>query len=182
VYFLRKHIFKLTHYKNALLKHRALISTTLACLDACFCTFSYWVFCPSYLWDSHIPHQGTYKVRNEIETKRNETKRNQRKRNETKRNETKSTKTKRNETKSTKRKNRIIFFFYFFISFCLLFLSFHFLHIGLFRVVFVDFVLLSLVSFYFVFFSLISFRFVSFLLISFRFVSFRFVSISFRTL
>jgi hypothetical protein len=40
---------------------------------------------------------GTYKVRNEIETKRNETKRNQRKRNETK-----STKTKRNETKSTK--------------------------------------------------------------------------------
>jgi hypothetical protein len=46
-------------------------------------------------------HLGTYKVRNEIETKRNETKRNQRKRNETKRNETKSTKTKRNETKST---------------------------------------------------------------------------------
>ena len=30
---------------------------------------------------------GTYKVRNEIETKRNETKRNQRKGNETKRNE-----------------------------------------------------------------------------------------------
>jgi hypothetical protein len=40
---------------------------------------------------------GTYKVRNEIETKRNETKL-------TKMNETKSTKTKRNETKSTKRK------------------------------------------------------------------------------
>jgi hypothetical protein len=37
---------------------------------------------------------GTYKVRNEIETERNETKRNQRKRSETK-----STKTKRNETK-----------------------------------------------------------------------------------
>ena len=35
--------------------------------------------------------QGTYKVRNEIETKRNETK---------------STKTKRNETKSTKRNQR----------------------------------------------------------------------------
>jgi hypothetical protein len=49
-----------------------------------------------------IKVEGTYKVRNEIETKRNETKRNQRKRNETKRNETKSTKTKRNETKSTK--------------------------------------------------------------------------------
>ena len=46
--------------------------------------------------------RGTYKVRNEIETKRNETKRSQRKRNETKRNETKSTKTKQNETKSTK--------------------------------------------------------------------------------
>jgi hypothetical protein len=41
--------------------------------------------------------------------------------------------------------------------------------------VFVDFVLLSLVSFYFVFISLISFRFVSFLLISFRFVSFSFL-------
>ena len=40
---------------------------------------------------------GTYKVRNEIETKRNETKSTK-----TKRNETKSTKTKRNETKSTK--------------------------------------------------------------------------------
>jgi hypothetical protein len=51
----------------------------------------------------YIPKRGTYKVRNEIETKRNETKRNQRKRNEAKRNETKSTKTKRNETKSTKR-------------------------------------------------------------------------------
>jgi hypothetical protein len=37
-------------------------------------------------------YMGTYKVRNEIETKRNETKRN----------ETKSTKTKRKETKSTK--------------------------------------------------------------------------------
>ena len=46
-----------------------------------------------------------------------------------------------------------------------------------FRFVFVDFVLLSLVSFYFVFISLISlisFRFVSFSLISFRFVSFLF--------
>ena len=48
---------------------------------------------------------GTYKVRNEIETKRNETKRNQRKRNETKRNETKSTKTKRNETKRNETKS-----------------------------------------------------------------------------
>jgi hypothetical protein len=46
---------------------------------------------------NHKKIKGTYKVRNEIETKRN-----QRKRNETKRNETKSTKTKRNETKSTK--------------------------------------------------------------------------------
>jgi hypothetical protein len=45
---------------------------------------------------------GTYKVRNEIETKRNETKRNQRKRNETKRNQRKRNETKRNETKSTK--------------------------------------------------------------------------------
>ena len=41
--------------------------------------------------------QCTYKVRNEIETKRNETKSTK-----TKRNETKSTKWKRNETKPTK--------------------------------------------------------------------------------
>ena len=33
------------------------------------------------------PQRGTHKVRNEIETKRNETKRNQQKRNETKRNQ-----------------------------------------------------------------------------------------------
>ena len=46
---------------------------------------------------------GTYKVRNEIETKRNETKRNQRKRNETNRNETKRNQQKRNETKRNQR-------------------------------------------------------------------------------
>ena len=40
---------------------------------------------------------GTYKVRNEIETKRNETKRNQRKRNETKRNQQNRNETKRNQ-------------------------------------------------------------------------------------
>ena len=45
---------------------------------------------------------GTYKVRNEIETKRNETKSTKTKRNETKRNQ-------RNETKPTKAKrNRLI--------------------------------------------------------------------------
>ena len=40
---------------------------------------------------------GTYKVRNEIETKRNETKRNQRKRNETKRNQRNGNEMKRNQ-------------------------------------------------------------------------------------
>ena len=45
---------------------------------------------------------GTYKVRNEIETKRNETKSTK-----TKRNETKSTKWKRNETKPTKGKRNM---------------------------------------------------------------------------
>ena len=40
------------------------------------------------------PDWGIYKVRNEIETKRNETKRNQQKRNETKRNEINEMKTK----------------------------------------------------------------------------------------
>ena len=47
--------------------------------------------------------RGTYKVRNEIETKRNETKRNQRKRNETKQNEINENETKRNETKRNQR-------------------------------------------------------------------------------
>jgi hypothetical protein len=50
-------------------------------------------------------------------------------------------------------KNRIIFFFYLFISFCLLFFSFHFLHISLFRFVFVDFVSFRFVSFRFYFVS-----------------------------
>ena len=44
-------------------------------------------------------NEGTYKVRNEIETKRNETKSTK-----TKRNETKSTKTKRNEINEMKTK------------------------------------------------------------------------------
>ena len=45
---------------------------------------------------------GTYKVRNEIKTKRNETKRNQRKRNETKRNQRNGNEMKRNQ------RNRLI--------------------------------------------------------------------------
>jgi hypothetical protein len=47
---------------------------------------------------------GPYKVRNEIETKRNETKRNQRKRNETKRNGINKNETKRNESNEMKTK------------------------------------------------------------------------------
>jgi hypothetical protein len=45
---------------------------------------------------------GTYKVRNEIETKRNQRKRNETKSTKTKRNEINKNETKRNETKSTK--------------------------------------------------------------------------------
>ena len=52
----------------------------------------------------YISLLGTYKVRNEIETKRNETKRNQRKRNETKRNEINKNETKRNEINEMKTK------------------------------------------------------------------------------
>ena len=50
-----------------------------------------------YFTSDYSPGTGTYKVRNEIETKRNETKRNQRKRNETKRNQQKRNETKRNQ-------------------------------------------------------------------------------------
>ena len=47
--------------------------------------------------------EGTYKVRNEIETKRNETKRNEINENETTWNETKRNQQKRNETKRNQR-------------------------------------------------------------------------------
>ena len=50
---------------------------------------------------------GTYKVRNEIETKRNQRKRNQRKRNQRKRNETKRNQRNGNEMKWNQR-NRLI--------------------------------------------------------------------------
>ena len=53
---------------------------------------------------SSAKFQGTYKVRNETETKRNQRKRNETKSTKTKRNETKSTKWKRNKTKPTKAK------------------------------------------------------------------------------
>jgi hypothetical protein len=62
------------------------------------------------------------------------------------------------ETKRNQRKRSV----YFFISFCLLFLSFHFLHISLFR------------WFRFISFPFRWFRFVSFRFRWFRFVSFRF--------
>ena len=45
----------------------------------------------------HRVKRGTYKVRNEIETKRNETKSTKTKRNETKRNQQKRNETKRNQ-------------------------------------------------------------------------------------
>ena len=59
--------------------------------------------------------RGTYKVRNEIETKRNETKRNQRKRNEinkneTKRNEINEMKTKPTKSTKTKRNTMLDYF------------------------------------------------------------------------
>ena len=49
------------------------------------------------------PTVGTYKVRNEIETKRNQLKRNETKRNEINKNETKRNQQKRNETKRNQR-------------------------------------------------------------------------------
>ena len=67
-------------------------------------------------------------------------------------------------------KNQIIFFFFIL-----------FFHISLFRFVFVDFVLLSLVSFSFRWFRFVSFRFCWFRFVSFRFVSFRFVFVDFAS-
>ena len=57
---------------------------------------------------SFIFFLGTYKVRKEIETKWNETKRNQRKRNETKRNETKRNQRNENKIKRNQRKQNEI--------------------------------------------------------------------------
>ena len=63
---------------------------------------------------THEPNEdqrtGTYKVRNEIETKRNETKRNQRKRNERKRNETKRNQRNENEIKRNQRNTMLDYF------------------------------------------------------------------------
>ena len=53
------------------------------------------------LW---LKKTGTYKVRNEIETKRNEINENETKRNETKRNEINKNETKRNEINEMKTK------------------------------------------------------------------------------
>jgi hypothetical protein len=67
--------------------------------------------------------KGTYKVRNKIETKRNETKRNEFNENETKRNQQKRNETKRNqrnenEIKRNQRKQyEINLFLYFVLSF-----------------------------------------------------------------
>jgi hypothetical protein len=52
----------------------------------------------------HQINEGTCKVRNEIETKRNETKPNETKRNQTKLNETDRNETKRNQTKRNETK------------------------------------------------------------------------------
>ena len=52
----------------------------------------------------HCNFRGTYKVRNEIETKRNETKSTKTKRNETKQNEINKNETKRNEINEMKTK------------------------------------------------------------------------------
>ena len=52
-------IFKLTHYNNALLKRKVLISTIMTCFNAYFATFSSYVFCPFSFWDLYIPHNAT---------------------------------------------------------------------------------------------------------------------------
>jgi hypothetical protein len=71
--------------------------------------FEYYSIChlnwhgSSYNIFSVYIYLGTYKVRNEIETKRNETKRNETKRKEINENETKRNQQKRNETKRNQR-------------------------------------------------------------------------------
>ena len=57
-----------------------------------------------HLSDQTSTERGTYKVRNEIETKRNETKRNEINENETKRNEINKNETKQNEINEMKTK------------------------------------------------------------------------------
>ena len=57
-------VFDVTHYNNVLLKRGVLISTIMACFNACFQTFSRYVFVPSSFWASYIPQNGTKSLLN----------------------------------------------------------------------------------------------------------------------
>jgi hypothetical protein len=57
-------VFQLTHYNNALLKREALISTIMACFNACFHSFNYYLSCSSYFRESYIPHNATISLLN----------------------------------------------------------------------------------------------------------------------
>jgi Flp pilus assembly protein TadB len=61
-----------------------------------------------FIWETGYWTRGTYKVRNEIETKRNETKSTKTKRNQQKRNETKRNQQNENEIKRNQRKQNEI--------------------------------------------------------------------------
>jgi hypothetical protein len=103
---------------------------------------------------------GTYKVRNEIEKKRNQWNGNEIKRNQRK----------QNEIENGRKNNRVLKEIK--PTFTITMLD-YFPHMYVFHQERTGFVTIV--------FDFVSFRFVSFRFVSFRFVSFRFVSISFRT-
>jgi hypothetical protein len=68
------HIFKLTHYNNALLKRRALISTIMACFNTYVSIVFSCVFSPSYFLGSYIPHNATTSLSHYVNILQNLTK------------------------------------------------------------------------------------------------------------
>jgi hypothetical protein len=51
-----EHVFKLTHYNNALLKRYTLKSTIMASFNSYIGIFSYFLVRPSVFWESYLPH------------------------------------------------------------------------------------------------------------------------------
>ena len=61
-----EHVFRLTHFNNALLKRMSLKSTILSCFHADIAYFIFFAQWPSVLWNSYIPHNATTSLMNYV--------------------------------------------------------------------------------------------------------------------
>ena len=67
-----EHVFKVTHYNNALLKHEALISTIMSCFSHWFVSLHSFEIRPSSISDSCIPpHNATKSLLNYVNILKN---------------------------------------------------------------------------------------------------------------